>query len=197
MRCSKCSSGKVSVKCTNCSGTGTYSGTCPDCKGTGKKSTTTTKSATTKSTTTTRSTTTTKSSTTGKTTGMPSNSVNNPALVNVSDKLSGNAWQAQSVTKGSNLMNELRSGRALRIEFTTSDPEGYVWICLPGSEIGWTGIGQQYPSIKSSGNKRYVIITYEAVVNAAGPKAKWGSKLYIKGNKDWSVQSISVINWKE
>lgn len=94
-------------------------------------------------------------------------------------------------------MNSLRYDCALRIEFTTNDPEGYVWICMPNSEIGWNGIGQENPVIKTSGNQRYVIISYNTLRKYVGEYWEWPGVMYLKGNKDWSVQSISVIDWKE
>lgn len=105
---------------------------------------------------------------------------------------SGTAWNAAVPACGKDVLKQLTGDYALEITFTASG-NGHVWICLPQSKAGWTGIGQQDPIIR--GNK--VIIPYDTVVKAAGSSSSWGSQLYIKGSTEWKVTQIRVIYWPD
>lgn len=105
---------------------------------------------------------------------------------------SGAAWNAATPACGREALKQLTAGYALEIAFTAAG-DGHVWICLPQSKAGWTGIGQQNPIIR--GNT--VIIPYDTVVKAAGSPSSWGDQLYIKGNAEWQALQIRVIYWPD
>ena len=183
MRCKNCSSGTVKVTCTECSGKGTYSGTCPDCKGTGKRSASTAR-------TTPRPTSTPKRS---DSSSSYSSGYSTYVWVTLPLGLSGDAWESAGVADAAWLLEYMKDGYALRIAYTAKD-NGHVWICLPHSKAGWTGIGQNNP-IKRDG---YVYIPYSMISRAAGVRPDdWEGALYIKGNTDWKVTKIEVVSWTD
>lgn len=107
--------------------------------------------------------------------------------------LSGSAWESASVADAGWMLDFLEDGYALRIYYTARD-NGHVWICLPHSKAGWSGIGQNDP-IKRDG---HVYIPYSMISRAAGTRpSDWEDSLYIKGNTDWKVTKIEVLRWVE
>ena len=169
LTCASCKGkGKTNVYCKSCKGTGVSYGPCDVCDGVGTMAT-----------------------------PKPTNPVHAAPLLKKSVRLSGAAWNAQSVDGGAEILKKFQRGTALLIEYTTSGSDGHVWICLPESKQGWTGIGQQSPMIRQEGSRRYVIIPFSEVFRAAGNAGTWGKKLYIKGNQQWTVMSVSVIPWTE
>lgn len=55
---------------------------------------------------------------------------------------------------GKDVLKKLTRNYALEITFSASG-NGHVWICLPQSKAGWTGISQQNPIIR--GNKVIIL----------------------------------------
>lgn len=172
--CGLCSN-RGYVNCKKCSGRGGKMITCPCCGGSGKGATPTPKPTATP---------------TPRPTATPGPRITFTQKNGAS--CSGAAWNAASPTCGKDVLKKLTRNYALEITFTASG-NGHVWICLPQSRAGWTGIGQQNPIIR--GNK--VIIPYDTVVKAAGSSSSWGSQLYIKGNTEWKVTQIRVIYWPD
>lgn len=173
----------MKVTCTECNGRGTYSGTCPDCKGTGKRSTTTTARATARPTATPRPGTS-RSSGRNRFAGV---------FWTIPQELSGEAWSSAGVPDAGVILGYIKDGYALRIVYTAED-DGHVWICLPHSKAGWSGIGQNDP-IKGGG---CVYITSDMIEAAAGSnRSSWGTAMYIKGNTRWRVSKIEIVYWND
>lgn len=173
-RCTTCNA-KGYMTCKKCSGKGGKSVSCSYCGGSGLAATSTPKPTATP---------------TPRPTATPGPRITFTQKNGAS--CSGAAWNAASPSCGKDVLKKLTRNYALEITFSASG-SGHVWICLPQSKAGWTGIGQQSPIIR--GNK--VIIPYDAVVKAAGSSSSWGSQLYIKGSTDWKVTQIRVIYWPD
>lgn len=173
-RCTTCNA-QGYITCKKCSGKGGKSVSCPFCGGSGLTATPTPRPTATP---------------TPRPTATPGPRITftqkNGAFC------SGAAWNASSPSCGKDVLKNLTRNYALEITFSASGG-GHVWICLPQSKAGWSGIGQQDPIIR--GNK--VIIPYDTVVKAAGSSSSWGSQLYIKGNTEWKVTQIRVIHWPD
>ena len=104
----------------------------------------------------------------------------------------GDAWESVAVTSLSKLLQKLGPGYALRITYSATD-NGKVWICLPLTKAGWTGIGQSNPIIRGDS----IIIPYSVIKRATGNQFNPFDTLYIKGNTQWTVTKIEVVRWTE
>ena len=173
-RCSLCSN-RGYVNCKKCGGQGGKMITCPCCGGSGQAATPTPEPTATP---------------TPKPTATPGPRITFTQKNGAS--CSGAAWNSASPSCGKEVLSKLARNYALEITFSATG-NGHVWICLPQSKAGWTGIGQQNPIIR--GNK--VIIPYDTLVKAAGASYSWGNQLYIKGSTDWKVTQIRVIYWPD